>query len=265
MQQVPAKDESESQNIKIFREESYCTILFIRCKLSDFFKGEYMWRKLILTGLLAVLIAACSENSGPIRSTKDLQTRVNQLSSLTREVEGIRSDLYGLIRTYNNQLPENKQFDISSMDTSMGASEKELLNTMFKEEKDITYNGLLKTIIEKNDEIRDLKEKIGDLENQLPVPYVVKRGDTQYEIVMKYLIRQHGLSRKVAQKVAFSTAMIDDILPGNQIWLMYKDGIVGTYVTQGSAKIKPLVFQMMVRKRLLSANNSGNSLKSEKQ
>jgi hypothetical protein len=228
-----------------------------------FIKGENMYHKLLLTGLSLVLLAACSKEGGPIKSLEDLQGRVNQLSSLTREVEGKRSELYGMIRTYNNQLPENKQFNIASLDTSMGASEKELLNSMFKEEKDITYNGLLKTIIEKNDEIRILKEKISDLQNGLPVPYVVKRGDTQYEIVMKYLIRQHGLSRKDAQKVAFSTAMIDDILPGNQIWLMYKDGIVGTYVTQGSARIKPLAFQMMARKRLLNANNTGNSVRNE--
>jgi hypothetical protein len=205
---------------------------------------------LVVAGML--LFFSCSnENNGPIQSMTDLQNRVTRLNDLNTKLETNRGQLYGLIRDYNKNLPESSQFDITSMDTVMGSSERELLRAMFKEEKDISYNGLLKTIITKNEQIAKLQENIAELESRLPVPYNVRRGDTHYEIVINYLTNQQGLSRKEAHKTAFQTALIDDLLPGNQIWMMYKDGIVGTFVTQGNAKISPMKMSMLAKKRLL--------------
>lgn len=219
-----------------------------------------MFNKLIITGIFLIILVGCNTQSGDIQTMADLKQRVDKLSLLSKDVEGRRTELYKLIHQYNSQLPENEQFDIASVDTTIGEPEKELVRAMFREEKDITYNGLLGTIIDKNNEIREMESQIAKLVNQLPAPYTVQRGDTHYDIVMNYLINEYGLNKKDAHKVAFGTAMIDDILPGNQVWLMYNDGIVGTYVTQGTAKINPVTFQRLARRRLIEQSKVMSSV-----
>lgn len=219
-----------------------------------------MLYKLIITGMLIFILVSCNKEEGPIQTMSDLKNRVDKLSELTRDVENKRTELYSLIENFNNNLPENAHFDIANIDTTIGASEQELLRVMFKQEKDITYNGLLKTIIEKNNEISNLNEQIAELSNKLPIPYTVQKGDTHYEIVMQYLVSKHGMMKNEAHKVAFSTAMIDDILPGNQVWLMFNNGIIGTYVTKGTAKIDPMKYQMIAKKRLIEKSKMLSSL-----
>ena len=221
-----------------------------------------MFDKLIITTVLIISLVGCNKQGGEIKSMADLKQRVDKLSNLSKDVEGRRTELYRLIHQYNSQLPEKEQFDIASVDTTIGEPEKELVRAMFREEKDITYNGLLGTIINKNNEIRELENQISKLVNQLPAPYSVQKGDTHYDIVMNYLINQHGMNKKEAHQVAFKTAMIDDILPGNQVWLMYNNGIVGTYVTQGTAKVNPVTFQRLARKRLIEQSKVLSSTQS---
>ena len=166
-----------------------------------------------------------------------------------------------MVREFNSTRPESEQFDIASIDTVMGAPERDLLKALFKEEKDITYNGLLKNIIEKNDQIRELNEKIStlnekiaQLENRLPKPYTVQNGDTHYEIVRNFLMNQYGMDKKQAREIAWKTAMTDNLLPGNKIWLSYdqENSVVGCFVTQGDAKIAPMKYEQIAKKRMLA-------------
>jgi len=207
--------------------------------------------RVFLILLSGILFFSCNQGDQAPESLADLQVRVNELNNMNTNLDQQRNDLFKLIRDFNNTRPENEQFDITAMDTLMGAPERTLLKAMFADEKDISYSGLLKTIVEKNEAIAELKDQITDLSNQLPRPYLVRRGDTHYEIILDYLITEKGMSKSDANKTATRTALIDDILPGNQVWLMYKDGIVGTYVTQGDAKISPMKFISLAKKRML--------------
>jgi LysM repeat protein len=210
-----------------------------------------MFFKYAVFFLTVLFITGCDKAKGPITSMDDLQKRVNSMTKLTQDVEQRRTELYGLIRVYNNQQEESKRFDIASVDTTIGAPEKELLQSMFRDEKDISFNGILKTIVQKNSEIAELNRQISEMKDQLPVPYEVRKNDTHYKIVIDYLVNYHRMKASEAKKVAYTTALIDDLLPGNQVWLMYNDGIVGTYVTQGGAKMAPLKFQRLAKKRLI--------------
>ena len=209
-----------------------------------------MLNRILIGAAGLTLLLACNKNEAP-QSISELQARVTEINSVNSDLNKQRNDLYKLIRNFNSSRPDNEQFDISSFDTLMGAPERELLKAMFAEEKDISTNGLLKTIVEKNNEIADLNAKMAELNAQLPVPYLVQRGDTHYEIVIDYLMKDHGLMQKQAAEVANKTALIDDILPGNQVWLMYKDGIVGSFVTQGNAYISPMKVITLARKRMI--------------
>ena len=187
----------------------------------------------------------------------DFESKHIELTKLNNDLEEERSDFFKLIREYNSTQSENEQFDITKLDTSMGIGEKELLQSMFKEEKDISYNGLLSNIIEKNNDIAllnnqitDLNDQIVKLEDRLPKAYTVQNGDTHYKIVRDYLVNQYGLDKKQAREIAWKTVMTDNLLPGNRIWLTYdKDqSILGTYVTQGDAKIAPMSYEQIAKR-----------------
>lgn len=215
-----------------------------------------MFRNMLVLFSGLVLLFSCNKDINTPNSLEEFQSRVEELNGMNKDLDSQRTELYKLIREFNKSRTDNGQFDITSMDTLLGAPERELLKAMFAEEKDISYNGLLKNIVDKNNEIGQLQNNIGDLkkmiteiENQLPKPYLVAKGDTHYEIVVDYLIKQHQLSVKDAHSVAWKTALIDDLLPGNKIWLSYNDGVVGSYVTQGNAYLSPMKVMRMANKR----------------
>lgn len=209
-----------------------------------------MLKKFILL-MLAISFLACNRNEGPVQSIDELQQRLAKINDMTQQVEVKRENLYAQIRDFNSGRPDSAQFDVAALDTLLGSTEKELLRAMFNEEKDISYRGLLKTIVAKNDEIAGLQNQITELRSQLPKPYVVQPGDTHYEVVLNYLVREHGLSEQEALKVAWRTSLIDEILPGNDIWLMYKDGVVGSFVSQGTATVAPMTVQVRAKQKLL--------------
>lgn len=202
--------------------------------------------------LVLAFLLGCQRGEKPVQSIDDLQARIAKINKMNDELETRRSELNSLIREYNATHPDSARFDVASFDTMASPEEQQILREMFKNEKDISYHGLLKTIYEKNQEIGQLQAQINDLRATLPKPYVVQPGDTHYEVVLNYLTQEQHLPLKDALKVAWRTSLIDEILPGNEIWLMYKDNIVGSFVTQGTAKRSPMAVHVAARQRLLA-------------
>lgn len=212
---------------------------------------------IVLAALLSAF--ACSEIDSE-RSAENLDQLYTEFIELNDELEQNRNELFTLIREYNLTQDESEQFDITKLDTLMGLPERELLRSMFKEEKDISYNGLLSTIVAKNDVIMDLNSRIEDLsveieslEAKLPKAYLVQRGDTHYKIVRDFLITEHGLILSEARSIAWKTSMTDNLLPGFKVWLSFdkEQQIVGTYVTQGDAKIAPMRYEQIAKNNMV--------------
>jgi LysM repeat protein len=230
------------------------TLIIVKLKNKNGVGGIITMLKKIMIFLVAGLFAwACNteDENAPVKSIVELQERVTKINTLNDELEGKRTQLYSLIREFNTTRNESEQFDIASLDTLMGAEEKDLLRAMFKEEKNISYDGLLKNIIEKNNEIASLSEKITGLEAKLPKPYEIKKGDTHYALVKDFLMTNYDMDRKQVREIAWKTAMVDNILPGNKVWMVYADSILATYVTQGTAKVAPMTVQVLAKKQLL--------------
>jgi len=113
----------------------------------------------------------------------------------------------------------------------------------------------LKEIIQKNDEISSLKEEIFKIQQQLPKPYDVKKGDSHYKVCLKYLTEVEKLPKDKADELIDKVRLIEELLPGFQVWLFYKDNTFGTFVTQGKAKISPNRFAYITRKQALERAN----------
>ena len=226
-----------------------------------------MLKKIMYFLFAGLFIWACNteDENAPVKSIVELQERVQKLNTMNDELEGKRTQLYSLIREFNSTRLDVDQFDIASLDTLMGADEKDLLRAMFKEEKDISYNGLLKNIIEKNNEIASLNDKITALEAKLPKPYEVKKGDTHYALVKDFLMSNYGMDRKQVRDIAWKTAMVDNLVPGNKVWMVYADSILATYVTQGTAKVAPMTIQVLAKKRMLEKAFEDGKLEGQQQ
>lgn len=201
--------------------------------------------------LMIILLGGCNPENTATKNINALQHRVTKLIEMDQLLEAKRSELYASIREFNSTLPDSEQYDITIFDTLMGAPEKDLLKAMFKNEQDVSYSGLLKTIVQKNEEIVDLKNQIDEIRVKLPEPYVVKPGDSHSGIVLNYLMQKHGLTKSEALKVAWRTSLVDEILPDYEVWLMYNNGIVGSFVTQGTAKLAPMTFHVLAKQKLV--------------
>lgn len=214
-------------------------------------KEEIQMIKKIWILLVITMFMGCQRTGTPVANIGELQKRIGKLQGLDKDLESRRHEFFLLVRQYNATRPEPEHFDVTLLDTLMGTPERELLHTMFRDEKDISYSGIVKAIIEKNHEIAELQDKMSILEAQLPKPYIVKPGDTHFSVVMAYLMSEHGISRREAFQTVWKTALVDEILPGNEIWLLYRNGALGSYVTQGSAKVAPMTVHVQAKKRLM--------------
>ncbi len=196
--------------------------------------------------------------SDKVDNIQDFQTLVQKIDERNQDINAKQNDITELIRKYNQNVPEGKRVDIVFGDTTMGmnAKQKQIVEDLLKQEKDVTWNGLLKEIIQKNDEISSLKEEIFKAQQQLPKPYDVKRGDTHEKVSMKYLMEVEKLDKKKAEELVDKVRLIEELLPGFQVWLFYKDDVFGTFVTQGKAKISPNRFAYITRKQALERANT---------
>ena len=211
-------------------------------------------KKILYVGiLLTFFLYACGQKDVSKMSAIDFQKKLEKLQNINYSVEKERSELFGLIREYNETRPDPTKFDIASFDTLIGAPEKELLRQMFAEEKDISHNGMLKTIIEKNNNLAELQERIAALQRKLPAPYTVTSGDTHFKVALDYLTKEHDLTASEAFHVAWKTSLVDELLPGNLIWLAYNDGLLVSYVTQGTAPIPPMTVHVLAKQKLIDA------------
>lgn len=126
--------------------------------------------KQIFVFILVVMIAGCGKTSGPIKDANDLQKRMEKFHQMDYKVEKMRAELSTLVREYNANQPDSLQFDITSFDTSLTLPERQLLNSMFKENKDISYNGLLKTLVKIRKEMSELQSNVMDVMEQFTNP-----------------------------------------------------------------------------------------------
>jgi hypothetical protein len=210
----------------------------------------------ILIILLLVFLTGCG--SDKVNNIQDFQTLVQKIDEKNQDINAKQNDITDMIRKYNQNVPEGKRVDIVFGDTTQGMNikQKQLVEDLLKQEKDVTWNGLLKEIIQKNDEISSLKDVVFKAQQRLPKPYDVKRGDTHLKVCMKYLTEVEKLDKNKAEELIDKVRIIEELLPGFQVWLYYKDNTFGTFVTQGKAKISPNRFAYITRRQALERANT---------
>jgi hypothetical protein len=204
-----------------------------------------MIRKLYHFVLIALLILGCQSK------LDSFQQLVKELDEVEQEIRLRRDAVSEKIQDFNESNPD-RTIDPSSLERlALDPGEAETLSQMLGAERDVSYRGLLSEIVTVNGRVRGLRERIIELQDQLPAPYLVERGDTHQAVSERYLIENHGLTPREAGEIIQDAALVEELHVGFQVWLLYRDGIFGTYVTQGRASASPGRAQRQARQRVV--------------
>lgn len=181
-----------------------------------------------------------------VKNFQELVMRVDKLNTQISDREGKIMDL---VRKYNTSHPDAAldTAGISAMGLSM--EQAEVMNKRVAQEKDISYRGLLQEIIALNGEMDKLNQDMMDLRAKLPAPYTVKQGDSHFKVCLEYLAEK-GVPEDEATKLIEQTSLTTELLPGFEVWNYYNEGVFGSFVTQGTAKLSPNALARATKRRI---------------
>ncbi len=208
---------------------------------------------------LAFGAVSCSR-PGP-GSAKTPEELLGQLKEDRSEIDQTTDTMMKRIDQFNaSRKPGERtlQFaEIFSQDLS--PEQRDILNQMVEQEKDVSYKALLQKIIGDRDTIRRLQENVMRLEQTLPDKFVVaKKGDKQHDLAMAYLTNEAHVEPAKAKTLLDQVDQTDELLAGNKVWFFYDPDrdTFRTYVTQGEAGQIPLVVRRAKQRQLIKERNT---------
>ncbi len=203
-----------------------------------------MKNSLILTLLATLVFIGCGEQKP---SYEDFLRAQKQINEKQQEILKQSDELSKIIKEVNAKYPDQQ----IKLDSSLGLSpeQEKKLSEIIQKESDISTKTMLQKLIDSDKKIEELNQQIKSIEEKLPKPYVVKKGDATRKVAMDYLVDIQKLSKEEAKKLVDQTGLFDEIVPGNYIYLYYNDGVFGAFVTQGTAKYSPQVYKRAMREK----------------
>ncbi len=184
--------------------------------------------------------------------------QVKKMEQMAMKIDKLNDELKQKEEAYKQLLSEyglkgDKKLTPEQMRMlSLTPEQREYLKKRLAQEKDSSYSAIIQEILNKDEEIKQLRKEIQDLKDKLPKPYVVQQGDNHYDICMKFLTEQKGLTPEEAQKLVERVNLLEYLLPGFEVYLFYNDGVFGTFVTQGTADMSPNQIKRYYKTKLIN-------------
>ncbi|MBN8705037.1 MAG: hypothetical protein J0L62_04120 [Bacteroidetes bacterium] len=196
--------------------------------------------------VLALFVAGCSSEPKNVQEFQDL---VQKLDSKNVEIQTINKDISSLVKQYNQTVEPGQQINFTGVD-SLGFDEgqQKVLKEMLDKEENVSYRGMLQKIVDKNSEIQSLNDQLTELRAKLPAPRRVKANQTHMQLALDYLMKEKALDSKTAHDLVDKTMLIDELVPGFDVWMYFNEGTFGTFITQGSAPISPNKYKYSIRR-----------------
>jgi type II secretory pathway component PulM len=219
---------------------------------------------IVVVALLAAVLLAMAYflffKGEPGPKTSD---QIRQMQQLAQKVEGMESDvkqkqdeIFNLMDEYKTKTGQDSM-GINALELS--EDEQKLMQRRIDEEKDLSVKSLLEDILEKNNEIRELKIRIAEIEELLPKPHIVSAGENHYQIAMDFLVNEKKVDKKRAMELVERTALLETMVPGFKVWNFYAEDEYGSSVTQGTAAISPNSLIRQAKKKLVDARDQAIS------
>lgn len=127
--------------------------------------------------------------------------------------------------------------------------QKKALEERIKNEKNSSYQALLQEVLDKDKEIKELNTKIAKLKADLPAPDRAREGDSHYGLAIKFL-KKKGVPDAEARKLVSNVNIMDKLAPGFEVYHFYANGVYGTWVAKGKAKITPSELQKQEKEKI---------------
>jgi hypothetical protein len=223
----------------------------------------------ILAALMTVAALGCAQMGGqggsstaPAASPSDLV--LSQLKEDRSRIDQTTDEMMKRIDAYNtSRKPGDRTLQFSEIfSEDLSPEQRDVLNTLIEQEKDVSYKALLQKIIADRDSIRSLQEKVMHLEQTLPDQFAVARkGDTHYKLAHAYLTEEAKLDSEKAKTLLAQADQTDELLTGNKVWFFYdpqRDSF-RTYVTQGEAGQTPLAVRRALQRKLVSERDAAQA------
>jgi hypothetical protein len=189
-----------------------------------------------------------------VTDIQDMHTLVERLDDIHKQIDVRQQSIAEAVRSFNANHPNDpiKVDDVKTL--KLKDLQQQILQRMVKSEKDVSYQGLLDEIGRQDGEISRLNNEIAAIQARLPVPVEARKGDTHYGLSMKFLTEKKGLSSEKAKEILDKMAVVEDMAPGFQVWMMYDEtsNVFGSFVTQGTASITPRRAQVRAKRALMA-------------
>jgi hypothetical protein len=214
-----------------------------------------MLKKLIGLFIAGILVMGTGCNLMEKHQVEKMQKMAAKIDQLDGQLSQKEAEYRKILTQYG--LKGDKQLtDEQWQMLSLTPEQRQLLQDRLNKEQDSSYKAVLQEVLDKDQEIKDLRKEIDSLREQLPKPVVVKQGDNHYDLAMRYLVDQKGLNAKEAQKLIERVNLLDYLVPGFEVWLFYDGGTFGTFVTQGTADQSPNQIKRYYKTKLINERNT---------
>jgi hypothetical protein len=212
----------------------------------------------IATAVGLGLFGCARPGPGTAKNSDELLTQLQQDRT---EIDKASETMMKRIEMYNaSRKPGEATLQFSEIFTQdLNPEQRDVLDKLVQEEKDVSYKTLLQQIISDRDTIRGLQEKVMHLEQSLPDKFVVaKRGDKHHDLALAYLRDEAHLDEAKAKELLKQTDQTDELLAGNQVWFFYdpQKDTFRTYVTAGDAGQTPVMVRRAKTRQLVKERDA---------
>jgi len=198
-----------------------------------------MTTKKIIATLIAVLLllTGCQKSDNDLAKFHEF---VQQFEENNRTIKEKTDELNLIFKDVLEIYPDSLKVLISGLDTTLTEDEVQILENMIAKEQDASLKTQLQQILKLEREIDAANTEIQKLRQVLPMPVVVERGQSHYQLCMDYLTSNHDLSREEARKLIEKTGLFEPLVENFYVWHYYHGEVFGSFVTQGEALISPM-------------------------
>jgi predicted nucleic acid-binding Zn-ribbon protein len=215
---------------------------------------NHLNHRLVLGALTALLFLAAPgcNRTGENREIKDLSQKAAELEKLSQQASATKVEESRKLAQagVNDAAPDVNTLQLTD-------AQRAALEERIKAEKNSSYQALLQEVLDKDQEIKGINQKIAQLRASLPRPEIAKENDSHYGMAMRFL-RRKGVSEEKAKQLISKVLIMDQVAPGFEVYHFYSNGVYGSWVSQGKADISPTQLQAGQRAKLEGERDAAN-------
>ena len=182
------------------------------------------------------------------KEIKNLEQKAGELDKLNQQQQQATGAQEEKLKAIGAQ-PGGVDIKPSGETMQLTDEQKKALEERIKSEKNSSYQALLQEVLNKDKEIRELSDKVAKLRAVLPRPDMAGPNDSHYGMALRFL-KKKGVPLEEARSLVSRVNLMEKMAPGFEVYHFYANGVYGTWVNQGKAKISPSDLQREEREKI---------------